>query len=228
MKILTLLAVSCLAFSTAVYAEPSPPGAGVSVTPPAPAAPPVPGAVVPTVPPVARREDTELAPAGSDLSLIQRAIARVSGIPTDSALAQQVATLTAERTALQTQVATLNTQVATVTAERDTARAALAQHQADLAALQAALDQPVTAQQMQTPAGQAAATVVTQQVSAHLRSLSHPAANLPAQTSGGGDPAATRPDNLREAFRAETDPVKKSALFRQLRLADAAARSRSN
>jgi hypothetical protein len=82
---------------------------------------------------------------------------------------------------------------------------------------------------MQTPAGQAAAAAVNQQVGAHLRALSHPAANLPAKPASGTDPAsAASPDNLREAFRSETDPVRKAALFRQLKEADAAAKVRAN
>ena len=173
-----------------------------------------------------KSEETAAAPAapvGSELNLIQRAVARISGIPTEGALMQQVATLTTERDALREQVAAL-------TKDRDAARASLAKHEADLAALREALDAPASAQQMQTPAGQAAAAVVSQQVGAHLRSLSHPAANLPAKPAAGGDPSAapSRPADLREAFKAEADPVRKAALFRQIKEADEAAKARAN
>jgi hypothetical protein len=177
---------------------------------------------VPVAVPGQESDAPAAAPAGTELNLIQRAVAAITRIPTDGALQQQVAALTADRDALRAQVGTL-------TAERDSARAALARHEADLTALRDALDAPAGAQQMQTPAGQAAAAAVSQQVGAHLRALSHPAANLPAKPAAGTDPAgSSRPDDLREAFKAETDPVKKSALFRQIKEADEAAKARAN
>lgn len=215
-----------LAFSSSALGQSAaavaPPGIVVSATPPAaPAAPVAPAAAV--APAVARREDTEVAPAaGSDLNLIQRAVARISGIPTDSALGQQATALAAENTSLRQQVATLTTERDTARTERDASRAA---HTADLAALQAAIDAPASA--AATPAGQQVAAAVSAQVGAHLRSMSHPAANLPAQTAAN-DPAAVRSDSLRDAFAAETDPVKKSALFQQIKKADTAAKSRAN
>ena len=133
--------------------------------------------------------------ANADLNLIQRAVARISGIPTDTAAMQSAA-------ALQDQVATLQGQVATLTAERDAARADLTALRDSMAQLAAALENPAAA--AGTPAGAQVQQAITTQVSAEIRSIGVPAATLPK-------PGAASAADTMEALQAKLDAAKSPA-----------------
>lgn len=167
--------------------------APVVATVPAPAPAPAPAAVdAPKV--TAKKEDepeTEPAtpaatapPVNLNLNWLQRQVAAVASIPTETTNAAALATLTAERDSLSSQLATLNASAATLQAENTRLCAELATMNGFVDQLRNAPAALRTADPASlTPPQQAAAAAIAAGVSAELRLVGQPAAQLPGPTA---------------------------------------------
>lgn len=211
-----LCALSVLLFtSPAARAEDSPPPpAGNVVTqtdPAAPTNPTNPAADSGTKTNARKEEDDETA------GMLSRIKAYATGKTT---LANNIAALEKKVATLTAQVKERDDRIATLTSENEKMRG-------DLAAFADWLEANghTTAKEAASDPAAAFQKAVGNGVATEVRKIGVPAATVktPAASKGEGGT-----DSLREAFRAETDPVKKSALFRQIKQADEAARSRSN
>lgn len=162
--------------------------------------------------PLARKEETEVTPAAAanpDLNLIQLAVAKLTGIPTNAA-------------GFQAQANTLAQQLAEEQLAHKAMKDELAAFKAETGKLLAALENnPLQAAGAAAGQGtavpveiQRAAALVSSGVASVVRGIGvePPNASKPKDAEG-----STPEESLRAAARAETDPIRKAELFAELR-----------
>lgn len=141
---------------------------------------------------------------GSDLSLIQRAVARLAGIPTN-------ADSQAESAALLSRVSALSNQAAALTIERDEAKAELETLRAELCSLETALANPAAAVAAGLAAGEQVQAAITASVAHELRTLGVPASSLPKPAAVLSMSATF--EDIKEQLAAASSAAEKQALL---------------
>lgn len=160
--------------------------------------------------PLARKEETEVTPAAAanpDLNLIQLAVAKLTGIPTNAAGFQAQANTLAQQLA-EEQLAhkAMKDELAAFKAETGKLLAALENNPLQAAGAAAGTAVPAEIQR--------AAALVSSGVASVVRGIGvePPNASKPKDAEG-----STPEESLRAAARAETDPIRKAELFAELR-----------